>query len=99
MATPGKLTVLDPAGHPPPIAAAPLAPRLDRLDGKLVYLVDCRFEDGDRFLEQMQRWFRERLPAVETRIVHWRGHGFEPDPQTLAEVAADGSAAILGVGI
>lgn len=94
-----KLAVLDPTGYPPEPAGIKLASRLDRLDGELVYLVDCRFEDADRFLEQVQRWFTEHLPAVRTKIIHWRGHGFDPDPETLADVAADGSAAILGVGI
>jgi hypothetical protein len=99
MPTPRKLTVFDPAGHPPKVAGVRLAQRLDRVEGKLVYLVDCGFEDADRFFEQMQNWFVQHMPAVRTRTVHWRGHGFQPDPQTLAEVAADGDAAILGVGI
>jgi hypothetical protein len=99
MAALPKLRVLDPTGHAPKLPGVQLAPRLPQLDGKLVYLVDCRFEDGDRFFAQLQRWFGEQLPAVRTRIVRWRGHGFDPDPQTLAEVAADGDAAILGVGI
>ena len=34
------LTVLDPTGYPPKIAAKALAPRLDTLNGRTVYLVD-----------------------------------------------------------
>jgi hypothetical protein len=94
-----ELTVLDPRGYPPRHHGAQLARRLQRLEGELVYVVDCRFEAADRLLEQVCRWFSEYLPAVRTKLVHWRGHGFDPDPQTLAEVAANGSAAILGVGI
>lgn len=93
------LSVLDPSGTPPKVAGVKLAARPAQLDGKIVYLVDCRFENADLLLEQMQRWFGEHMPAVETRVVHWRHHGFEPDPETLAQVAADGDAAILGVGI
>ena len=96
---PPKLTVLDPTGSPPEAPGLSLAPRLPGLDGKLVYLVDCRFEDADRFFEQMRQWFADNLPRVETRLVHWRRRGFEDDPETLAEIAADGDAAILGVGI
>ena len=91
--------VLDPTGFPPRPGTTAPAPRLRGLDGKVVYLVDCRFEDADRFFEQMRRWFAEEMPSVETRVVHWRGRGFDPDPETLAAVAADGDAAILGVGI
>jgi hypothetical protein len=94
-----ELTALDPTGFPPRAPGVEFAPRLDELDGELVYLVDCRFEDADRLLEQVQRWLSEHRPAVRTKIIRWRGHGFDPDPQTLADVAADGSAAILGVGI
>jgi hypothetical protein len=93
------VSVLDPSGISPQVAGVQLAPRPAGLDGKIVYLVDCRFENADNLFEQMQRWFAEHMPAVETRVVHWRGHGFQPDPETLAEVAADGDAAILGVGI
>jgi hypothetical protein len=99
MSTSHNLTVLDPTGSPPRAQGIELAPRFDRLDGELVYLVDCRFEDADRLLEQVQRWMAEHRPAIHTKIVRWRGHGFDPDPETLADIAADGSAAILGVGI
>ena len=60
------LTVLDPTGYPPKIAAKALAPRLDTLNGRTVYLVDCRFDDSDIFLAQMQAWFAEHMPSVKT---------------------------------
>ncbi len=53
-----KITVLNPMGYPPKVQPKPLAPRLDTLNGKTVYLVDCRFDDSDVFLKQMQAWFR-----------------------------------------
>ena len=34
-----KITVLNPLGQPPPIALVPMAPRLDTLDGKTIYIV------------------------------------------------------------
>ena len=36
------------------LGALKMAPRLDSLDGKTVYLVDCRFDDGDLLMGQMQ---------------------------------------------
>src|SRR5687767_11050252 len=42
--------VLDPTGYPPQIAPRALAPRLHTLNGRTVYLVDCRFDDSDLFL-------------------------------------------------
>ena len=38
------------------------------LDGKTVYLVDCRFDDSDVFLRQMEAWFAEHLPGVRTVV-------------------------------
>src|SRR5690349_24490452 len=66
MAAGNKLTVYNPMGFPPKVTHKPLAPRLDTLDGKTVYLVDCRFDDSDIFLQQMQAWFADNLPSVKT---------------------------------
>ena len=67
MATNGMLTVLNPMGFPPKVTRKPLAPRLDTLDGKTVYLVDCRFDDSDVFLKQMQAWFARAHAGREDR--------------------------------
>ncbi len=53
-------------GYPPRVTHKPLASRLDTLDGETVYLVDCRFDDSDIFLKQMQAWFAEHMPGVRT---------------------------------
>jgi len=45
------ITVLNPVGFAPKVTRKPLARRLDTLDGKTVYLADCRFDDSDVFLE------------------------------------------------
>src|SRR5260370_29867319 len=49
-----KSTVLNPTGYPPRVTPKDMAPRLDTLDGKKVYLVDCRFDAADIFLAPMQ---------------------------------------------
>lgn len=92
------LTVLDPRGHPPKVAGKRLAPRLQSLDGKIVYLVDCLFDNSAVFMEQLQRWFAEHLPAIVTRIIRPR-ESWEDDPGMRARIVADGNAAILGVGL
>ena len=38
------LSVLNPVGFPPKVTRKALAPRLQTLEGKTVYLVDCRFD-------------------------------------------------------
>ena len=92
------LTVLNPMGYPPKVTARPMAPRLDALDGKTVYLVDCRFDDSDLFLKQMQGWFEERMPGVRTRFIQIRNVYTRDDPETWEEVQRHGDAAIIGVG-
>ena len=93
-----KVTVLNPLGFPPKITRKPLAPRLGTLDGKTVYLVDCRFDDSDVFLEQMQAWFREHMPAVTTVAKRISSVYLQDDPTTWEEIKARGHAAIVGVG-
>jgi hypothetical protein len=92
------LSVLDPTGYPPMITAKPLAPRLETLDGRTVYLVDCRFDDSGLFLEQMQAWLAEHLPGVRTVLKPISSVYLMDDPKTWEEIRARGHAAILGVG-
>ena len=93
-----KLTVLNPLGYPPKITPKALAPRLATLAGKTVYLVDCRFDDSDVFLQQMQAWFAEHMPAVKTIVKPLSTVYTKDDPATWQEIKAKGHAAIIGVG-
>lgn len=98
MAKGDKITVLNPMGYPPKIIHKPLAPRLDTLHGKTVYLVDCRFDDSEVFLKQMQAWFAEHLPSVKTVFKPISSVYLKDDPTTWEEIKAHGDAAIIGVG-
>ncbi|MBI4608985.1 MAG: hypothetical protein HY726_08255 [Candidatus Rokubacteria bacterium] len=92
------ITVLNPMGFPPKVAHRELAPRLGALDGKTVYLVDCRFDDSDVFLKQMQAWFAEHMPGVRTVLKPISSVYLKDDPATWEEIRARGDAAIVGVG-
>ena len=93
-----KVTVLNPVGYPPKVSGKPLAPRLDSLDGKTVYLVDCRFDDSDIFLKQVQGWFSDHMPSVKTVYKPISSVYTQDDPATWAEIKANGDAAVIGVG-
>jgi hypothetical protein len=92
------LSVHDPRGYPPKVTGKRLAPRPAGLDGKIVYLVDCLFDNSEAFMDQLRRWFAEHLPTVNTRMIKPR-ESWVDDPDMRAKVAADGDAAILGVGL
>jgi hypothetical protein len=93
-----KLEVHDPRGFAPKVTGKRLAPRLPSLDSKLVYLVDCLFDNSEVFMQQLQAWFREHLPRVQTRIIK-PARSWVDDPDMRRKVEADGHAAILGVGL
>ena len=64
----GKFAVLNPVGYPPKVTPKSMAPRLDTLDGKTLYLVDPRFDDSGLFLRQVKDWFAEHMPSVKTEL-------------------------------
>jgi hypothetical protein len=93
-----KITVLNPMGYPPEITRKSAAPRLESLDGKTIYLVDCRFDDSIELLKQVQAWFAEHMPGVTTKIISLSAYYGHDDPATWDEIKKNGDAAILGVG-
>jgi len=93
-----KIKVHDPRGYPPKVTGKRLAPRLPSLEGKLIYLVDCLFDNSEVFMHQLRDWFAEHLPGVRLRDIKPR-ESWVDDPDMRAAIAADGDAAILGVGL
>lgn len=94
----GKVTALSPKGTPPPIQLIPMAPRLDNLDGKTVYLVDTGFPGGGFLLNQMQKWFNQNMPGVTVVFRRKAGPYFDDDPALWKEIKDKGHAAIMAVG-
>ena len=92
------VSVLNPRGTQPPIQLTPLAPRLDTLNGKTIYLVDVRFMGGDIFLQQVQTWFTENMPEVKTVFKEKQGSYGEDDPELWAEIKEHGDAMIIAIG-
>ncbi len=93
-----KISVLSPLGYPPKVIKKAAAQRLESLDGKTIYLIDCRFDDSIELLKQVQAWFTSKMPGVKTRLVSLSAYYGHDDPKTWEEIKANGHAAILGVG-
>ncbi|MEZ4865495.1 MAG: hypothetical protein R3C14_29565 [Caldilineaceae bacterium] len=93
-----KFQVLNPMGFPPQISQKQLAPRPSTLTEKPVYLVDCRFDDGDILIEQMAAWFQEQRPDIQVEVRRKSGVYTERDEALYHEIQAKGSGAVVAVG-
>ena len=92
-------TVLDPRGQPTMLVKPmPLAPRLDTIEGKTVYLIDVGFGGGWEFLEEAVGWFSRNLPEVKIVLQHKKGIMFVDEPEMWAELKGKADAVIFGVG-
>jgi hypothetical protein len=93
-----KLEGLNPRGTPPPIQLIPMAPRLDSLDGKTVWLIDTGFTGGGFLLQQIQLWFKTNMPTVNTVFRRKAGPYMEDDPALWKEIKEKGNAAVMAIG-
>ncbi len=94
------ITVMNPGVTEKLAEWVPLAPRLDTLEGKTIYLVDMNYE-GFRLtpvLEEMQSWFAENMPSAKTILKLKGGSYISDDPALWKEIASNGGdGVILGV--
>ena len=93
-----RIAVHDPRGYPPKVTGKRLAARPESLNGKLVGLVDCLFDNSDVFLEQLRLWLADNLPGVRTKVYKPKA-SWTDDPEMRALIAQEADAAILGVGL
>ena len=95
-----KVTVMNPAITEALAERVPLAPRLNTLEDKTIYLVDTNYEGLGRtpIMEEMQVWFTRNMPQVKTVFKLKSGNYAADDPELWKEIAdnkADG--VIIGV--
>ena len=75
-----------------------MAPRLDSLEGKVVYLVETGFHGAKDFMNQVAGWFSRNMPGVKIESRSTQGMIFTDDPALWEEIRERGDAAIIGVG-
>jgi hypothetical protein len=96
-----RITVMNPAVANRLAERLPLAPRLDTLEGKTIYMIDINWggpEAAQNVFEEMQAWLSRNMPSVKTVLKMKRG-GYDADDPALWKEIQDhkGDGAILGV--
>jgi hypothetical protein len=75
-----------------------MAPRLDSLENKTIYMVDTGFEGGMAFYEEMQAWFKENMPSVTIVLHRKSGNAFVDSPELWPELKKKADGVVFGVG-
>jgi hypothetical protein len=95
------ITVLNPAVTEKLAERVPLvAPRLDTLEGKTIYLVDMNYEGfgPTPVFDEMQSWFARNMPGVKTIYKLKSGNYVADDPALWREISENGGdGVIMGV--
>ncbi|MEJ2110703.1 MAG: hypothetical protein P8Z37_12500 [Acidobacteriota bacterium] len=93
-----RVTALNPLGQPPAIVRVPMAPRIDNLEGKTIYIVDTGFTDTHQLFTEMQKLLEVRYPKTTFIVRKKIGTYFENDPDLWNEIKEKGNGMIMGVG-
>jgi len=92
------ITVLNPVGSPSPTPLIPMAPRLDTLDGKTIYIVDVMYPLTHQLFEEIQKVFSEKYPKTTWVVKSKAGTYFDNDQKLWEEIKANAQGMIIGVG-
>ena len=84
---------LNPQGIPGPVEVQGLAPRLDTIEGKTIYVVVC--EAGPQTGPFLERYLKDSYP--DTNWIRIQHNGFGPtDPAAEGKLLAEADAVIGG---
>ncbi|NLA74694.1 MAG: hypothetical protein GX846_04375 [Deltaproteobacteria bacterium] len=75
-----------------------MAPRLDTLENKTIYLVDTGFAGALDFFKEIQNWFNENMPSVKTVTILKSGNAFVDSPELWPELKQKADGVVFGVG-
>ncbi len=93
-----KITVLNPRGIQPPIRLIPMAPRLNTLDGKTIYVVDTKYPLTAPFVQEVFKVMKEKYPKTTWIFREKLGSYFDDDPKLWAEIKEKGHGMIMAIG-
>jgi hypothetical protein len=93
-----KITVLNPLGQPPALKLIPMAPRLDTLEGKTIYIVDTGYPETKPFFDEMASLLSAAYPKTKFVLKTKIGTYFEDDPDLWKEIKTKGNGMIIAIG-
>ncbi len=93
-----KVAVLNPQGTASPIQLIPMAPRLNTIEGRTIYIVDMNFPRTHQFFVEMQKLLASRYPKTTWILRVKAGTYFNNDPKLWAEIKEKGDGVIIGIG-
>ena len=92
------ITVLNPLGTPPPLELKAMAPRLNSIEGKTIYLVDDGYPGSDNLLLEMEKGFKETYPKTNFHYVKKTTFMAQKDPALWAEMQQKADAMVIALG-
>ncbi len=93
-----KITVLNPMGTPPPTKLKPMAPRLDTIEGKTIYIINDGYPGSNILCAELEKGFKETYPNTTFIYRDKRGGMGGPDNSLWAEMEEKADAMILPLG-
>jgi hypothetical protein len=93
-----KITVLNPLGQPPVLKTLAMAPRLDTLEGKTIYVVDVKYPSTKPFMEELVKVLSETHPKTKWVLREKTESYFEDDPDLWKEIKAKGNGMLIAIG-
>ena len=92
------ITVLNPLGTPPPLDLKAMAPRLNTMDGKTIYVVDDGYPGSDNLLLELEKGFKEAYPKTNFHYVKKTTFMSQKDPALWAEMQQKADAMVIALG-
>ena len=95
-----KVRVLNPTPPNRMVDRVPLAPRLNTLEGKTLFLVDIGWggeNAAPSVYEEMKAWFAQNMPSVKIEVRKVKGFYMQDQPELLKEISEKGDAALIGI--
>lgn len=75
-----------------------MAPRIDNLDGKTIYVVDTKYPLTRPFVEEVYKIFKDKYPKTNWVFREKIGTYFDDDPKLWQEIKEKGHGMIMAIG-